>query len=176
MVYFISDTHFGHENIIKLCNRPFISVDDMNTYMVDKWRETVSNRDKVYIVGDLFYRCKSIESILKSLSGEKHLILGNHDKSWLSGHEKYFVSISLVDIVPTSRGNVVLCHYPWVSWPNQKRSYMVHGHIHNSVGDAFYPYLISNNHILNASVEVNGYKPCTIEELIENKKVFTVVQ
>ena len=168
MLYFISDTHFGHESIIRLCNRPFNSVDDMNACMLDNWRKTVGSRDKVYILGDLFYKCKDIGIILKSLTGIKYLILGNHDNTWFHGYERYFAEISLVKTTATSRGNAVLCHYPWVSWPNQNKSYMIHGHIHNSVDGECYSYLSGNKRILNASVEINGYKPCTIDELISN--------
>lgn len=172
MLYFISDTHFGHEAIIKLCNRPFNSVQEMDCYMIDRWRETISNNDKVYILGDMFYRCKDVSSILKLLPGQKHLLVGNHDKSWLHGNEGYFASINMVNTVVTNKGNVTMCHYPWVSWPSQNRSYMLHGHIHNDTNLPFYSYLRGNPRILNASVEVNGYRPCTIEEILSNNMIF----
>ena len=39
--WFISDTHFGHENIIQYCNRPFTCADEMDEYMVDQWNKCV---------------------------------------------------------------------------------------------------------------------------------------
>ena len=82
MYYFISDPHFGHENILKMCQRPFESVEEMNEAMIDAWNQRVTGNDTVFILGDLFYRCPDPEPILQRLKGKKRLIIGNHDSSW----------------------------------------------------------------------------------------------
>ena len=56
MFYFIADPHFGHRNVLKLCNRPFETIEEMN--------------DTVCIVGDMFFCCKEPEPILKRLHGK----------------------------------------------------------------------------------------------------------
>lgn len=56
MIYYISDLHFGHSNIIKLCGRPFQSLEEMNNVLINNWNSKVTNGDKVYIIGDLFFR------------------------------------------------------------------------------------------------------------------------
>jgi len=95
MIYFTSDTHFGHDNVIGFCNRPFASTEEMNEVMIRNWNERVTGADTVYILGDMFFRCNDAEDILKRLKGKKRLIVGNHDGSWMTkfDYERYFVSI-----------------------------------------------------------------------------------
>lgn len=79
-VFVISDTHFGHKNIIDYCNRPFKSVEGMDEAMIKNWNETVSNNDVVIHLGDLGLGKKEyIADIVKRLNGKKILIMGNHD-------------------------------------------------------------------------------------------------
>lgn len=76
MIYFIADTHFGHENVIKFCDRPFACADEMNEALISNWNERVNGNDTVYIIGDMFFRCREPESILKRLRGKKQLKSG----------------------------------------------------------------------------------------------------
>jgi calcineurin-like phosphoesterase family protein len=48
-IFFTADQHFGHKNIIKYCNRPFSSVEEMNKVMIDRWNEIVGKEDTVYV-------------------------------------------------------------------------------------------------------------------------------
>lgn len=77
MTYFTSDQHFGHFNIIRLCSRPFATVEEMDATMLARWNAKVREGDTVSILGDLFFRSATIEPILAQLKGRKHLILGN---------------------------------------------------------------------------------------------------
>ena len=74
-VFFTADLHFGHNNIIKHCKRPFQSVDDMDDALIDNWNAVVSNKDTVYICGDVGM-CKpdKLLRILWRLNGAKHLV------------------------------------------------------------------------------------------------------
>ena len=60
--YFIADWHYGHENIISYDNRPFKTVDEMNTELIQRWNDKVRKGDLVYVLGDMFW-CKSRESV-----------------------------------------------------------------------------------------------------------------
>ena len=81
-IFFIADTHFGHEKIIKLCNRPFENLQDMQNQLIQKWNNKVSNEDTVYILGDFCFKMSKQDAvqILNMLNGKKVLIKGNHDK------------------------------------------------------------------------------------------------
>ncbi len=80
MIYYISDTHFGDERIIKLSKRPFSDVDEMNKVLIKKWNDKVSACDDVYIVGDFAFNDKIANDALDYLNGQLHLIIGNHDE------------------------------------------------------------------------------------------------
>ena len=78
--WIISDTHFGHENIIKYCNRPFSSVEEMDARMIKLWNNVVKKNDIVYHLGDFGVGNKEyISKIVSKLNGRIFLILGNHD-------------------------------------------------------------------------------------------------
>jgi len=76
--FFISDTHFEHEAIMRHCKRPFVTVDDMNAHIASVWNATVSSGDLVYIIGDFAWR--NHRKWVNELNGKKILIIGNHDK------------------------------------------------------------------------------------------------
>lgn len=79
MIFFTSDHHFCHANIIKYCKRPFESVDQMNEEMVRRWNEVVGDEDTVYYLGDFSLAKQAVELFARRLNGEKHFIMGNHD-------------------------------------------------------------------------------------------------
>lgn len=80
-VFFTSDCHFDHANIIKYCSRPFESADEMNRQLILNWNKVVQWDDTVFILGDFCFGQKTRwEKILPQLNGNKYLILGNHDK------------------------------------------------------------------------------------------------
>ncbi len=174
MIYFIADTHFGHENVIKFCDRPFACADEMNEALISNWNERVNGNDTVYIIGDMFFRCREPESILKRLRGKKHLIVGNHDTEWMSkvDTDKYFRSVNLMFEMTDGAHAITLCHYPLLSWKHQMRSFMIHGHIHNNTDMDFWPLLVSRENVLNAGVDINGFRPVTFNELIANNAEF----
>ena len=194
-IFYVSDTHFGHENIIRLCERPFASVQEMNEALIENWNKRVKGGDRVYILGDMFYKTVDAEEILARLKGEKHLVLGNHDACWLEEYmvgsssdalphksyrfvkskkdlSLYFKSVSQISQITDGDKGAVLCHYPLLTWKHEKRLYMIHGHLHNNTTDPLFHHLAESERILNAGVELNGYAPVTLDELLENNKIF----
>ncbi len=174
MVFFIADTHFGHANVLRLCDRPFETIEQMNETLIDNWNKRVAGNDSVYVVGDMFFRCSDPESILRRLHGKKHLIIGNHDSSWMNKVDvnKYFKSVDLMAIISDGAHAMTLCHYPLLSWKHAKTSYMIHGHIHANTDMDFWPLLLARENVLNAGVDLNGFQPVPFNELLENNRSF----
>ena len=173
-VFFIADTHFGHANVLRFCARPFSSVEEMDEKLIENWNAKVKGNDTVFVIGDMFYRCENAAQILRRLKGKKHLILGNHDRSWMDqvDLEDYFIGVDrILDLSDGERG-YTLCHYPMLQWPHQKRTFMIHGHIHNDVSFDFWPLLRARERVMNAGVDVNGYEPVAFEELVANNAAF----
>ena len=133
--FFISDTHFFHNNVLKFDNRPFETIDIMHEEMKKRWNNKVSNADAVYICGDFTWR--SIDeamTFLNSLNGRKRLINGNHDfRNSGVKYKKLFESIK--DYEETKVGNtfIQLSHY-FIPFYNKHRydGILLHGHSHNT--------------------------------------------
>ena len=174
MVFFTSDQHFGHFNIIRLCSRPFGTVEEMDEALLSKWNGKVKADDTVYILGDLFFRAAKVEPILKTLNGRKHLIVGNHDHTWMKrvAASDYFASVQTLKEVEIDGRVLTLCHYPMLSYPQARRGYMVYGHIHNNVRDDYWPLIARRSRMLNAGADVNNFEPVTFDELVENNRAF----
>lgn len=174
MIYYTADTHFGHANVVEMCERPYPDVEAMNEAMIAAWNERVHGNDTVYIIGDMFFRCADPESILKQLKGKKRLIVGNHDSSWMGkvGLSRYFLSVDYFLEISDGAHGLTLCHYPMLTWKHAKRTYMIHGHIHADTSADFWPLIQCRDHVLNAGVDLNGYRPVTFDELVENNRKF----
>jgi calcineurin-like phosphoesterase family protein len=137
-LFFTSDLHFGHANIIKYCNRPFSSAEEMDEALISNWNAVVTNADRIVILGDVFFTPEAESlSILSRLRGNKELVLGNHDKNIRKSStlQAKFTEIH-PDLLHTNFGGqlTVLCHFPLLTWDRAGRgSYMLHGHSHNTI-------------------------------------------
>ena len=131
--FYISDTHFCHKNIVAFDGRPFVSVEEMNEELIERWNAAVSNEDHVYILGD-FHWGKEPEwiEILERLNGQKTLILGNHDIAPQKS-KRYFADVKEYKVVDDNGRQVVLCHYPLPCFRNHYYGwYHLYGHVHTS--------------------------------------------
>lgn len=176
MVYFTSDLHLGHANIIKHCGRPFNSVEEMDKVLIQNWNSRVSQKDTVYIVGDMFfYDSSPIVPILFTLNGKKHLIIGNHDKQWMKKVDlsQHFESVTPMLELRDNGRKFTLCHYPMMTWNNIGHgAFLIYGHIHNSTDDVYWSLLKSMDNAFNAGVDINNFSPVPFEELVENNRIF----
>lgn len=172
MIYFIADTHFYHKSIIPYCERPFHSVDEMNSKMISNWNSVVTDRDTVYFLGDFgFASAPKLKDIVSQLNGYKILVKGNHDRdrgetSWKSiGFNE--VIDKPYELIYVDKYNqtqkVLLSHEPiYIS----DYDFNIHGHIHDTpLGDEF-PNMNPNNHLC-VSVERIKYTPISFQEIRE---------
>ena len=176
VIFFTADLHLGHANIIKHCDRPFSSADEMDEHLVSAWNSRVRPSDSVYIIGDFIFRSiKSPEEYLKRLNGKKHLILGNHDINWIKKVDltKYLATAERFAEFSDGQHKITLCHYPMMSWNNiAKGSYMIHGHIHNKRDGFYFPLIRQMPNLLNAGVDINDFHPVKFDELLKNNETF----
>lgn len=175
MIYYISDVHLGHENVLKFDKRPFADTEEMWQIMLERWNEKVKAEDDVYILGDVCYHSKyTPEFYLQQLNGKKHLIVGNHDRAVLDSPSAIacFVSIDPILWIKDRERDVVLCHFPMAEWDGMRRkSWHVYGHIHCRRNEV-YEFMITRERALNAGCMINNYEPVTFEEMIENNRRF----
>ena len=86
MIWFTSDTHFGHENMLRLCGRPWSTVVQMNDAIIDSINSKVAVDDELYILGDFSFKMTAQDAyeLRKRIACKRvHLLSGNHDKDWL---------------------------------------------------------------------------------------------
>jgi calcineurin-like phosphoesterase family protein len=158
--FLVSDSHFGHSGILRLCpdTRPFADVREMDAVMRDAWNTTVRPDDTVIHLGDFAHRYDpaKLPALFASLNGHKHLIRGNHDDAatqalpWESQRDIAFSSID--------SQNVVLCHYALRTWPRiRKGALMLYGHSHGR--------LPGNVQSCDIGVDVMGFAPLRLNAI-----------
>lgn len=174
MIFYIADCHFGHDNIIRFCDRPFKNADQMDQAMIQNWNSSVTDQDTVFILGDMFFRSKNEEEIVSQLKGKKRLIVGNHDQDWMGKFklDHYFESIDNFLEIKDEGRHITLCHYPLLSWNHFTDGYLIYGHIHNQTWLDFWPYILARDNMYNAGAEINDYRPVTFDQLKENNERF----
>jgi len=166
-IFVTSDLHLGHANIIKYCNRPFRTLNEMNEKLVYNWNSAIRKDDIVYFLGDLAYgRNSSTDSWLNKLNGKIVFVKGNHDES---------DSVELLDhlLVESDGVKLYLTHDPtnvlasWDGW-------IIHGHVHNNSNDydmtQEFPYINYDNKTVNVCVELTNYKPLKLSMIVKQIK------
>lgn len=144
-VWFTSDLHFGHRNVLRFCNRPWTDEKEMQKGLIENWNNTVGDNDIVFVLGDTFWfnESRTIKKVLDQLRGKDIYILpGNHDE-FESYHRVIDPRIHLcADVVCcwfTQEGQpkreVWLSHYPMMTWPHRENgAWQLFGHIHSKPG------------------------------------------
>ena len=172
MIYFTSDHHFGHANVIRHCDRPFTSVEEMDEALISNWNNTVTPTDDIYILGDFTMRpAAEAYNYLSRLNGRKYFIKGNHDR-FLKNTKLYdgvFEWVKDYHVLRHDGHKIVLFHYPIAEWDGYFRGAIhLYGHIHNSQKSND---RASNWLAFNVGVDVNELKPVSMDEIIQKAKV-----
>ncbi len=174
VIWFTSDTHFNHENIVKYSKRPFTDLGEMTEVLVKNWNEVVEKGDTVYHLGDfaLSYGKQSvdvIDNLLSRLNGQKHLIKGNHDRKpvldnprWASVRDYHEIKVDLGGI---HKQRIVMSHYCMRVWNQMHRgAWMLHGHSHGNLHH-------TEGKIMDVGVDCHFYRPISLDTVIKRMEL-----
>jgi len=180
--FWTADLHLGHANIIRYSGRPFASVDAMNQALIERWNDTVRDRDEVWVLGDVAMG-KIDESLVlvTQLRGHKVLVAGNHDRCW-SGHgakaepwlDRYrragFDEIRQGSISASLGATEVLCcHFPYRGDSHDQERFvkhrptddghlLLHGHVHER-------WRVHDRQV-NVGVDVWDFRPISDDQIL----------
>ncbi len=159
--YFTSDTHFGHENLIRFGRRPFKSLKEMDDTLIANWNAVVQENDTVYHLGDFSFRNEIGTDVYRArLKGKIHLIIGNHDTETLKHYADIFASINHILEIKLEGQHIVLCHYPMREWHQAWRaSWHLFGHVHGRLDHE------PRGYSLDVGVDSHNFCPVSFEEI-----------
>lgn len=181
-VFFTSDTHWRHGNIIRYCDRPFSSVQVMDHTLIQNWNSVVTDQDLVFHLGDFAFADRSkFRQIANSLNGTKILIQGNHDRTEDIPTECFttvvdMFQVSIWDSELNGFATFIMSHYPLATWAGINRGiFNLHGHIHSTpdLNGTGFDIVIAKNAPWNqydVGVDRNNFTPVSYDEL---KTIFT---
>lgn len=171
MIWFTSDTHFGHANVLGFCNRPWDSIESMNTALIDNINALVAPTDTLYHLGDFSFKMSVGEAReLRSRIRCRDIrwVPGNHDKDWsqpaVAGTFAVEPQIAMLKLGDGRK--VVMCHYPIMDWPGLGHGAIhLHGHIHSTPE---YNEWNRDMRLLryDVGVDANGYHPVSLDEVL----------
>lgn len=167
-IFFTSDQHYGHKNIIKYANRPFADVEEMNEALIANHNATVRKTDTVWMLGDFaFLRPDRMKSILYRLNGQKNLILGNHDGD-IRRHRRDYIGEGLFNMITDAKElkwngyHICMFHFANRVWNKSHRgSWMLYGHSHGSLP----PFGKSVDVGVDDKNITDEYRPVSFEEV-----------
>ncbi|MEA2041648.1 MAG: metallophosphoesterase family protein [Bacteroidota bacterium] len=166
-IYFTSDHHFGHKNIIKYSERPFKDINEMDEILIRKWNEKVNPEDEVYHLGDVGLSSSGkLRKILERLNGKIYLISGNHEDSAHACHTRfewikdYYELVIKDDEFEKGEQLVVLFHYAIRNWnASHWGTYHLYGHSHGKLTDD------PNSLSFDIGVDCHNFYPLSYEEV-----------
>lgn len=154
MIWFTSDEHFNHANIMKYCNRPFKDVHEMNETIIANANAVVKDDDWVFHLGDFTFQDPM--QFLKLLKGKHYLIKGNHDRKNAHGFQ-WVADTHMLNVNQEIR--IFMSHYAHRIWPNSHHgSIHLYGHSHGQLP----PYGKS----FDCGVDGNDYKPYSLYDVL----------
>lgn len=170
MIWFTSDLHFNHLNILKYeaASRPFADITEMNEALIANWNSVVKENDTIYVLGDFFMgQPDSVQSILNRLNGRIILVRGNHDgRAKLDIYRANGIEIHDITYLSYKGRFFILCHFPIASPEfiemvrrDNAETVVLYGHLH---GNAPTGYHEGTYHI---GADTNNLTPISIEQI-----------
>lgn len=159
-LWLISDTHFGHKNIVRYQQRP----PNHEVIMLSEWIRAVREDEQILHLGDVFMgrrgNAHRWAAVLSRLPGRKYLILGNHDSSPPELYEEAGFTI----IEEFAWRGIAFTHRPAsVEYPvpsSWRWDVNIHGHTHaNPYRPEHDGTYLEEKRYINVSIEVMNFKP-----------------
>lgn len=177
-IFFTSDSHWGHGNIIKFCDRPFKDVEEMNYKLIENWNKKVPQDGLVFHLGDFAWGGSDMwKNIRQQLNGEIILIKGNHDQKNMSStvEQTLFKYSAWQMLIEVEGRKVLLNHFPFLCYAGVYRDpkglvYNLYGHVHSGPGKKGedIPRLIHTFPTqFDVGVDNNDYEPISWYEVNE---------
>jgi len=181
-VFFTSDTHFQHKNIMKYCDRAFNTTEEMDEKMIRNWNKVVGSNDIVFHLGDfIFHRTNNVTrqkeettAFLSSLNGKKHLVIGNHDGRGTRNADGWEDVHDMLQVKCFGEQSIILCHYAMVVGRSSHHGYWhLFGHSHGTLGrvDDFHSgqsavaELLKVRKAFDVGVDSWNYTPLSFEQV-----------
>jgi len=184
-IFFCSDIHFSHSNVINFDKRPFDNVIEMNEIIIKNWNDTVRPNDKVFYLGDFAFASKNkINELAWRLNGKIYFIMGNHDKYSILDKTGRFegiweggeIYIKYDDNSEKDYQHIVMSHYPMLVWNKHSHgSVMIHGHCHQNMKSTHQDYY--KRRVEDMGINGWDYKPVSFKQLMdrmENRLIVTI--
>lgn len=178
-IWFTSDLHISHRNIIRFCNRPWETTEEMDEALIEGWNSVVGEDDLVFDLGDFAFAPNSKwKETLERLNGHHYLVLGNHEITRWPGDKimELFERVENQMLLKIDGRFVYLNHYPLLCYAGVYRGkqglvYQLHGHVHlskvHNEGKDFERMSYSLPTQYDVGVDFNDYKPISWEEVCE---------
>jgi len=160
-IWFTSDFHFGHFNIIRYCNRPFANVQVMDDAIADGVNTCVKPNDVLYFLGDFCLgRAEQVIAYRKRLACKTiHFVEGNHDKVTRT-QQQLFTTWGVLSEINIAKQKIVLCHYAMRVWPHHAQgAWHFYGHSHGNLPDD------SRSLSIDVGVDAHAFQPWQFDEL-----------
>lgn len=112
-IFFSSDWHIGHANVIIYSKRPFKDVHHMARVLINNFNSTVPTDGITYFLGDMgLGSSEELKNVIAQLNGTKVLILGNHDKQHNSMYNTGFDVVLNAATLYIAGERVTMSHCP----------------------------------------------------------------
>ena len=178
-VYFSSDHHYGHKNIIDFCKRPFKNTDEMCETLIENHNKVVKPEDRFYVLGDMFWRTVSdgeAFGILQRMNGQKYYIMGNHEEVLNRSklvRDQFIWCKDIENLKISGYPNITLCHYAMRTWNgSHKGAWNLYGHSHAGLPEITKGNLREGETPFSFDIGVDAwnYSPVSIDEVREKMK------
>ena len=171
--WFTSDEHYGHQNVLKFCKRPYANLEDMREGLIQNHNSVVKKGDLVYHNGDMFWRTVPVheaESIILRLNGQHFYVNGNHDE--LIERNKSIASLfvwrkDIAKLKFKDKPNIILCHYAMRVWEGSHRGdWHLYGHSHNGLSRSVQGVTKEESPLsFDVGVDAHNMFPISLEEV-----------